>query len=284
MCVLTGKEIKRRAKKIFKNDSYDEKSFQEASYDLRVATDTYIRTGGKFYSPERNPFEEPVIVIKPGELAILPTVESFNMPGDLVGNLKIKFSHSRKGLTPLFGPKVDPYFGKGHKDERLFLSVYNIGPKPIKIKREERVFNIQFHTLVGKKPDFHKKDAIGPQIEAENYGLGSEPYLGFVNGIREQVTNDLNDRLSRVEHGTSQVVLFGIFLIASALLAGAFTVLFSLTSQLNPDQNALIANLLSSNATIWIFGVIAVVLTISTAILVIGGWIFLIKALSPKKR
>ena len=275
MCILTGKEIKRRAKKIFNHGSYDKGSFQETSYDLRVATDTYIRVGGKFYSPQKDPFQDPVIVIKPGDLAILPTVESFNMPKNLAGSVKVKFSHSRKGLTPLFSPKVDPYFGRGHKDERLFLSVSNLGSESIKIKSEEKVFNIQFHTLVGKKPDFNKKDAIGPRIEKDNYDPGPESSLGFVNAIKEQATKELDERMSRVEHGTSRVVQFGIFLIASALLAGAFTVLFSFTSRINSDQNALSAMLLSSNVTVWIFGGIATLLALSTLALVVSAGIFL---------
>lgn len=284
MCILTGKEIKRRAKKIFNHGSYDKSGFQEASYDLRVATDTYMRIGDKLYSPQRNPFDEPVIVIKPGELAILPTVESFNMPKNLAGTVNIKFSQSRKGLIPLFAPKVDPYFGRGHKDERLFLSVSNLGSEPIKIRRAERVFNIQFHTLVGKKPDSCKKDAIGPRIEQDTYDIEPESYLGFVNVIREQATNELGDRLSTVEHGTSRVVQFGIFLIVSALLAGAFTVLFSLTSQLNPDQNALADMLLSSSVTLGIFWVIAISLALASFALAISGGVFLWRTMSRTDR
>ncbi len=280
MCVLTGKEIKRRAKEIFSNDSGHNDSFQEASYDLRVAIDTYIRVGGIMYSPDRNPYREPVIVINPGELAMLPTVESFNMPKDLVGSLKIKFSHSRKGLTPLFGPKVDPYFGSGHDDERLFLWVSNLGTEPVVIRREERVFNIQFHTLTGDSPDFVRKDPIGPQIESEAINFGSEPDLGFMNEMRERVTNDLNDRLSRVEHGTSQVVLFGIFLIASALLAGALTVLFSLTPQLDSEQNALVNSLLNSRITLWVVWGIIMSLAIYMVALAVSVVVFMWKTLS----
>ena len=280
MCVLTGKEIKRRAKEIFSNGSCHNDSFQEASYDLRVAIDTYIRVGGIMYSPDRNPYKEPVIVINPGELAMLPTVESFNMPKDLVGSLKIKFSHSRKGLTPLFGPKVDPYFGSGHDDERLFLWVSNLGTEPVVIRREERVFNIQFHTLTGDSPDFIKKDPIGPQIESEALNFGSEPDLGFMNEMRERVTNDINDRLSRVEHGTSQVVLFGIFLIASALLAGALTVLFSLTPQLDSEQNALVNSLLNSRITLWVVWGIIMSLAIYMVALAVSVVVFMWKTLS----
>ena len=277
MCVLTGKDIESRADSIFSNGSWHKNCFEEASYDLRVATDTYIRVGGVMYSPDVNPYEEPVVVIRPGELAMLPTVESFDMPEDLVGSIKIKFSHSRKGLIPLFGPKVDPYFGREHEDERLFLWVSNLGAAPIKIRKGERVFNVQFHTLQGEPPDFEKKEAIGPQVAAEAYDLGPEPYLGLVTEMRERVTDDLNDRLNRVEHGTSRVVQFGIFLIASALLAGALATLFSVASQIRSDQNALVSNLLNSQITVYVILFVAAALAVYMVALAASVFIFLWK-------
>lgn len=125
MCVLSEQAIASRVDDIFTNSSWCSDSIQEASYDLRVDTGPYLQIGGKWYDAE-NPYKSPYIEIEPGELAMLPTAESFCMPSDLVGSIKIKFSHSRKGLAPLFGPKVDPYFGKGHDGgERLYLSVSN---------------------------------------------------------------------------------------------------------------------------------------------------------------
>ena len=42
MCVLTGREIKRRRDQIFRHKSWGPESFQEASYDLRVDTGPYL--------------------------------------------------------------------------------------------------------------------------------------------------------------------------------------------------------------------------------------------------
>ncbi len=284
MCVLTSEAIKLRSKEIFKNDSYCEESVQEASYDLRIATDSYMRVGGVTYSPDKKPYKESGIVIEPVELAMLPTIESFNMPCDLVGSLKIKFNQSRKGLTPLFGPKVDPYFGKCHDDERLFLWVSNLGPKPIEFKEGECVFNVQFHTIHGDPPPFKKKEAIGPRVAAEAHNFGPEPYLGFMDAMRLEVTNDLNDRLSKVEHGTTQVIWFGIFLIASALFAGAITVLFSLSSRLSEDQIDLLKQLLSSDLMVWTSRISAVALTIYVLFLAISAIIFFWKTIPWGKR
>ena len=101
------------------------------------------------------------MTIRPGEMALLPTIESFNMPGNLAGDIKIKFSHSRQGLTPLFGPKVDPYFGRGHCDERLYLWVSNLGASPITLRRGERVFTVQFHKLWGESTRVQEEGCDG---------------------------------------------------------------------------------------------------------------------------
>lgn len=229
MCTLTGKEIFRCRNKIFSRKSWSSESFQEASYDLRVDTMPVLRIGGKLYENDVS-YEGSYMSIKPGEMALLPTVESFNMPCNLVGDIKIKFSHSRKGLTPLFGPKIDPYYGKGHSDERLYLWVSNLGIGPITLRRGERVFTVQFHQLVGDPPDFKPKPEMGPLIAREAYSMGVESSIGFVDVIEKNVKNELGSRLARVEEGTGRVVLFGVFLVSAALLAGAITTLFSLLS------------------------------------------------------
>ena len=238
MCVLTGPEIKRRRSEIFSRQSWSTESFQEASYDLRVDTGPVLRIGGKVYE-DGVKYEGTQMKIEPGEMALLPTMESFHVPKDLVGDIKIKFSHSRKGLSPLFGPKVDPYFGKGHEDERLFLWVTNLGMSPITISRGERVFTVQFHQLLGDHPEFKYREPVGQMVAKEAYAMGPDQSLGFIDTIENRVKSELGSRLSRVEEGTGQVVLFGVFLVASALLAGAIATLFALVA--NPDTNSGVA-------------------------------------------
>ena len=245
MCVLTGREIKRRRDQIFRHKSWGPESFQEASYDLRVDTEPYLIVDGKVYEDGKE-YKGRYITIKPGDKAILPTIESFNMPGDLVGDIKIKFSHSRKGLSPLFGPKVDPYFGKGHSDERLYLAVSNLGNSPITLRRGERVFTVQFHKLFGDAPECKKKDAVGPKVAHEAHNdIGSAGSLGFVDRIEKNVKDKLGERLTQVQEGMGRVVLFGIILVASALLAGSVTTLFML--QANHGSSAVVVEALEGS-------------------------------------
>ena len=248
MCVLTGEEIKNRARDIFTNESYSSACAQEASYDLRVDTGPYLRIGGKLYE-EAIPYKKPSIEIKPGELALLPTVESFCMPADLVGDIKIKFKYSRQGLTPLFGPKVDPYFGNGHTNERLYLWVSNLGLRDIVITRYDPVFTVQFHKLYGLSPMPEQKKPIGPTVAKEIRQMGHGQYLGFTDAIEAKIKEEFASRLNRVEHGTQQVVMFGVFLVTSALLATALGAIFAMVSAFNTETG--IATLNALTGSLW---------------------------------
>ena len=246
LCILTGKEICKRRDQIFHRKSWSSESFQEASYDLRVDTGPFLRIGGKVYEQGME-YKGTHMRIMPGEMALLPTIESFNMPCDLVGDIKIKFSHSRKGLAPLFGPKVDPYFGKGHPDERLYLWVSNLGTSPITLTCGERVFAVQFHKLWGDAPDFDRKVSIGPMVAQEAYSMGVGTSLGFIDQIEENVKQHLGARLTQVERGTERVVLFGVFLVASALLAGAVTTLFMTLPRIDSDSGSTLMDILEGS-------------------------------------
>ena len=264
MCVLTGGEIDNRAGEIFSNKSWCSASFQEASYDLRVDTGPFLRIGGKLYD-EVSPYKESFVEIKPGELAMLPTVESFCMPNDLVGDIKIKFSHSRQGLTPLFGPKVDPKFGNGHDDERLYLWVSNLGLKPIVVERYEAVFTVQFHQLVGPPPDPEKKNPVGPTVAREIRKAGTGQYLGFTEAIKGEIKGEFETRLTRVEEGTRQVVIFGVFLVASALFASALGAILAMVSVSNTKSGIGTFNVLEGSN----WGDLLFLLFVGLAILVV---------------
>ena len=267
MCVLSGKEIYKLRDEIFSGGSWDCKSFQEATYDLRVDTEPVLRIGGKLYEGSVK-YSGNYMTIKPGEMALLPTVETFSMPRDLVGDIKIKFSHTRKGLTPLFGPKVDPCFGRPYSDERMYLSVSNLGVEPIRLKRGERVFTLQFHKLHGELPKLKQKERIGPIVAEEAHRMGDEPYLGFVSRIEDDIERKLGAGLDRVEHGTERVIIFGILLVASALLAGAVTALFAMVASSGEESRLLAMD--AWEGALLMNSLYAVCIVLSMSVLLLG--------------
>ena len=86
---------------------------------------TDLLLGGKRYKPNedfsRGTIRNQTLARSPFSQ---PWNERLNMPGDLVGKLGIRFDYATQGLTGLMGIQVDPYFGRGHDDER---SVYKSG-------------------------------------------------------------------------------------------------------------------------------------------------------------
>ena len=82
--ILGHNEIHNRLAKgeVFRRDAWDPSCTKEASYALRAASDGLILEGKPFKPNERH--VEGNIVIKPGKIAIISTLERLNMPGDLV--------------------------------------------------------------------------------------------------------------------------------------------------------------------------------------------------------
>ncbi len=267
MCVLSGREIYKLKDEIFSGGSWDGESFQEATYDLRVDTEPLLRIGGKLYEGNVK-YDGNFMTIQPGEMALLPTMETFSMPKNLVGDIKIKFSHTRKGLSPLFGPKIDPCFGRPYSDERMYLWVSNLGVEPIRLKRGERVFTVQFHKLHGELPELEPRGRIGPIVAKEAHSMGAEASLGFVSRIEDNLERKLGARLDRVEHGTERVIMFGIFLVASALLAGAFTALFAVVE--GSQEKLRLITFDTWEGALLICGLFGVCIVLSLSVLMLG--------------
>ena len=58
--------------------------------------------------------------------------------------------------------------------------------------------------------------------------MGVRSSLGVFDALEDRIKSELGGRVLAVERGTMTVVLFGVFLVAAALLAGFITTLFVL--------------------------------------------------------
>ena len=78
--ILGHNEIHNRLAKgeIFKRDTWNSGCIKEASYALRVASDG-LMLEGEIYGPDKKHIEGS-IVIRPGQIAVLSTMERINMP------------------------------------------------------------------------------------------------------------------------------------------------------------------------------------------------------------
>lgn len=225
--ILGHNEIHNRLAKgeIFRKDTWDPNCVKEASYALRVANDG-LMLGGKPYLPEKD-FLDGDIKIAPGEIAILSTIERLVMPGDLVGKIGIRFDYASQGLTGLMGIQVDPFYGWGHTDERLYIRVANLGNETIAISLGADVFTFELHMVHGHVPE-PEKPRLGMWHRLQDI-LANQAHASWSNVTKVQV--DVSSLNTRLESATKEVrnylqplVMFGIFLIAVTILGVALSV------------------------------------------------------------
>ena len=283
--VLGNNQIRERKDDIFASN-WSEDCLQEASYELRVANDVLMVEGKLYKSGDY--YKNPYFVINPGDLALLSSIETFHLPGDIVGRLGIKFRYTRQGLTPLFGAQVDPYYGSNisyedHPGERIYLWVSNLGPSPIDICPRDRVFTIEFHTVSGSAEHRQQdRGRIREQIEREAYKIQASARMGFMDVIRQEAIeeatkpfreeiNHLTVRVDAMEKGTSQVVLFGVFLVASAIIATALAAIFGMLFAIDLAGESYLAGSFTKGVIMTLFYVATPVLVAAILILTLAG-------------
>src|SRR4051812_44502314 len=100
--VLSSEEITNRVADgdIFSQGTFDERNLRAASYDLRIATDLMRIPSanpdeGIFERDQHNP--DP-IKLEPGDVAFVTSVEEFQVPWDIAGNIGVRFGLAGKGV------------------------------------------------------------------------------------------------------------------------------------------------------------------------------------------
>ena len=226
--ILGHNEIHNKLSKgeVFRRGTWDSGSVKEASYALRVASDGLILEGKPFKPGERH--VEGNIVIKPGKIAVLSTMERLTMPGDLVGKIGIRFEYASQGLVGLMGIQVDPYYGRNQEDERLYIRVANIGNDDISIPVGEEVFTFELHSLLGYVPS--RPQPRVPMWLRLQETLAQRTFSGAsnitqVNTDLMVLSRQLRSDISGIRGYLQPLVMFGIFLIAVTILGVALMVI-----------------------------------------------------------
>jgi dCTP deaminase len=119
-------------------DPFDDAKLEPASYDARVGKWAFSSS-----SKEKvNLAEKGLLVIEPGEFAVLETRENVELDNRTVGQLGLRSEYAQRGLLMLSGPQIDPGF-----QGILTVRVINLAPKPIALPFEEPFLTIQFFRL-----------------------------------------------------------------------------------------------------------------------------------------
>ena len=217
-----------RRGQVFKEHSWCQGCLKEASYALRVAPDGLMLEGTHYRPGEE--YIDGSIKINPGKIAILSTVERLDMPEDLVGKIGIRFKYACQGLTGLMGIQVDPFYGWGHQEERLFIRVANLGNDPILIPPHSEVFTFELHKIIGHVP---KPSEPRPpmwlriQDTLADQNNSSWSNVTQVQSDFEEVEKRVEDNVRGIRDYLLSLVMFGIFLVAVTILGVTVSVILS---------------------------------------------------------
>ena len=147
MAILGDRDITEMILKGFLiSENFSEKSVTPNGYDFRAHQ---VRIDGSDFDK---------VDLNPGKFALVSSLEYFNMPKNVIGNIWLRSSFARKGLIGTFGVIDAGYQGN------ITIGLYNAGSSSVTLKTEERIAQIVFSMLI---------------TEAEHdYGIRSGNYQG----------------------------------------------------------------------------------------------------------
>ena len=126
------------------------------------------------------------------------------------------------------GIQVDPLYGQGQYDERLYIRVANVSSDDIVIHVGAEVFTLELHVVVGYVPQRPEtRESMWFRIRDTLFDL-SRPSLSNASQIQgdlKSVEKQLKTDIKGVRDYLQPLVMFGIFLIAVTILGVALTVI-----------------------------------------------------------
>lgn len=127
--VLVDREIRERVDHANLIDSYDPRCLTNIGYDLRARQFT---VGGEMKES---------VTLNPGESTFVEPAESVNMPTDLMGQVVLKNSRIRQGLT-----LEAPFYQPGHQT-RVYFRLTNVSAESITLEADQKYATIVFQKL-----------------------------------------------------------------------------------------------------------------------------------------
>lgn len=272
--LLTGGQLRDAlvGGEIFRVDSWHEQGLRTTSYDVHLASDLCIvpdGVGNRVYDTGQHRTRP--IVLKPGDSAVVSTMEKIALAWNITGLIGPKFSLSSQGMLILTGMCVDPGYGwelvdgawVPKEDERLHFVICNVGPSQlVLVPGRDAIATVQFY---GSEPPRERRftPSRGFQALRDDYFASGDRQVGLAYFhtmrealalVKEQKTEAglIEQRVHRIETGFNTVVIFGVYLIAVTIFGVVLATTVSVVSSL-PD--------ISDPATKWvIFGILGVLL------------------------
>jgi deoxycytidine triphosphate deaminase len=235
LAVLSKDRIQKRLGDVFEAGTFDESGIDRAAYNLHL-DDQEIIVDGNLYYHDENPYRTSEhhgrIILPARKITIVTSIERFHMPADLVARGGVSLRLANKGLIGLFGPQIDPgYSGP------FIAVVWNSGPDDLELNKGDHIVKLEFHTLESPSTE---KPRPPKSIKEMDRRITEKSLLEDIDrrfrSVQDQVDklnsgeNENRLKLSEIEKSYQTIVLFGVFLVASAVIG---VVLGELSSQIS---------------------------------------------------
>jgi deoxycytidine triphosphate deaminase len=240
-----------------------------AGYDLRLSGDMWIQPrtpGGRLIETRpdldldeaESAHQRREITLKPGDSAVVTTIERFSLDFDASALIGPKFSQAARGLVLFHGMAAHPGYGRKKDDVRgtwevtgepLYLVVANAGPFSVILHDGDEIAYVQFFKVAGVVPP--KTVANTGWLTLQKLFGGGQGADGALLYFRQaadvaarvdELEKKLNAQVMEVEttvdrakESMNTVVLFGVFLVAATLLGLALSMSLDAINSL-PDQ------------------------------------------------
>lgn len=179
--------------------SHFKRNFKKWSYDLCLGSEVYITSE---LCPRILTEDEPYVTIKPGDFALLITLERLKLTPDVMAFISIRFRYKKQGLINISGFHVDPNYSG-----RIIFSVYNAGPHDIILKYTDPVFMIFFHEIEETRVEIEVR---------EGYDCIPTEMISEIKG--QSVTLAKNhQKIEKLEHAVRLYGGIGVAIIAALI-------------------------------------------------------------------
>lgn len=207
--VLVDREIRARVNDANLIESYDERCLTNIGYDLRAKQFTVDGEMKEFVS------------LNPGESTFVEPAESVNMPKDLMGQVVLKNSRIRQGLS-----LEAPFYQPGHQT-RVYFRLTNVSADIITLEADQKYATIVF-TKLSQEPEQPYEGAFQKEFNFRGMGDYKNIYKHQMRELERQ-KNDIRELEGSIYANVLTILsifvaLFAIVTINVNLTANSATV------------------------------------------------------------
>jgi len=214
------------AKNLFMKGTFDNNSFKNASYDLRI--DRIIVINDK---EDRDNVE--TYTIPPQGMVVATSQEIFQLPEDIIAYTTVKNGLSIKGLMVINVGLIDPKY-----EGPISSALINFGNKPVTIKKNDLFLRITFYEFSKPQIDLSKEIKFSKEGYYNHRKDSSNAHLDNTFLSLKLVTDDVLHRINQIrkeENIAFYSKITGIALIIAAISL-VFNFIFTSKSQNNTDE------------------------------------------------